>query len=370
MGWARGGEHQVDLDLSEDQELLRETTSKFLTTHWPTSAVRALIADPAGVDRELWQRGAELGWTSMLVPEEHGGGTISGEGIKDLAIVAEELGRRLTPGPTLPTNLVAYAIARSGREELAKEHLPGIAAGEVVATWIPAASAVQMNHTASGVRLDGVAAVVQDAQVADLLLVSATGPSGPSHVLVPANEPGLVVEPLESLDLTRRYCRVRFEGVELPATAAIDDGEDNSLLALALALQCAETVGATDVVYGFTLQYVKDRKAFGRPIGSFQALKHRLAEMVFWLETAKAVTTAALAGVQAGIGGIEAARLAKAYVADRCPAIVRDCLQMHGGIGFTWEHDIHLYLRRIDTNSAIYGSVDQQLDALAPSIGL
>ena len=360
----------MDLDLSDDQELFRETTSKFLRSRWPMSAVRALIAEPLGFDRELWERGAELGWTSMLVPEEHDGGTISGEGVKDLAIVAEELGRQLTPGPILPTNVVAYALARSGNDQLAKDYLAAIAAGRVIATWVPPGAAVSATAAGTGVRLGGMAAPVQDAQVADVLLVTASTSDGLVLVLVPTNADGLLVEPLDGLDLTRRYCRVCFDDVDVPASSVLDNEEIDHLLAVALALQCAETVGATDAVYDFTLQYVKHRKAFGRPIGSFQVLKHRLAEHALSLETSKAVTSAAVAAVQAEVGALESAQLAKAYVADRCPAIVRDCLQMHGGIGFTWEHDIHLYLRRVDTNTAIYGGVERQLNALAPTIGL
>jgi alkylation response protein AidB-like acyl-CoA dehydrogenase len=140
-------------------------------------------------------------------------------------------------------------------------------------------------------------------------------------------------------------------------------------LALALALQCAETVGATEAVYEMTLQYVKDRKAFGRPIGSYQALKHRLADMLLWLESSKAATSAAVAAVQSERGAVAAARVAKAYVADRCPEIVRDCLQLHGGIGYTWEHDLHLFLRRVEANASIHGGVDHHLGALATAIG-
>src|SRR5207244_4229864 len=167
----------------------------------------------------------ELGWTSMLVPEEHDGGTVSGEGVKDLAIVAEELGRRLTPGPTLPTNVVAHALSRSGADHLAKEHLPGIAAGQVVATWIPPGAGLDATATSSGVRVSGVASPVQDAQVADVVLVTASTADGVVQALVPRDSDGLVVEPLESLDLTRRYCRVRFEGVEIPA-ASVFGGDD------------------------------------------------------------------------------------------------------------------------------------------------
>ena len=360
----------MDLDLSDDQELFRETTRKFLAARWPTSAVRGLLDDALGFDRDLWARGAELGWTSMLIPEEHDGGSISGAGVKDLAVVVEELGRALTPGPTIPTNVVAAGIATGGADHLAKEHLPGIATGQVVATWTSPVAPVDGEATDGGLRLTGVAVPVQDAAVADLLLVTARTADGAVLALVPSDTKGLVIERLESLDLTRRYARVRFEGVEVPATSLLPQADVDHLFALALALQCAETVGAASATFDFTLQYVKDRKAFGRPIGSFQALKHRLAEHTLWLETARAVTSNAVAAVQAGSDGLDAARLAKVWVAERCPALVRDCLQMHGGIGFTWEHDLHLFLRRIDANAAIHGGAGHQLDALASTIGL
>jgi alkylation response protein AidB-like acyl-CoA dehydrogenase len=358
----------VDLDLSDDQQLFRETTQKFLAARWPMQSVRALLDDPVGLDRDLWTRGAELGWTSMLVPEEHGGGSISGARIKDLAIVAEELGRALTPGPTLPTNVVAEAIARSAAEQLAAEHLPGIAAGQVVATWTSPTAPVDAVAVDGGFCLTGAASPVQDARSADLLLVTARIRDGLVQAVVPTSADGLGIDRLEALDITRRYDRVRFDGVEVPATAVLPNVDVDHLLALALALQCAETIGAASVVFDFTLEYVQDRKAFGRPIGSFQALKHRLAEHTLWLETARAVTSTAVAATQAG-DGLDAARLAKVWVAERCPALVRDGLQMHGGIGFTWEHDIHLFLRRVDANTAVLGGIDTHLDALAPTIG-
>jgi alkylation response protein AidB-like acyl-CoA dehydrogenase len=359
----------LELELSDDQQLFRETTARFLRARWPMTGVRALLADPLGFDRDLWSGGAELGWTSMLVPEEHDGGSISGEGVKDLAIVVEELGAALTPGPTIPTNLVAAAIATGGADHLAKEHLAGIASGQVVATWTSPTNPIAAERADDGLRLTGVAVPVQDAAVADLVLVTARHAGDILLAVLPTSTDGLVVEQLESLDLTRRYARIRFENVQVPDTALLPNADADHLLALALALQCAETVGAAQTVFDFTMQYVQDRKAFGRPIGSFQVLKHRLAEHVLWLETANAVTSAAVAAVQAGDRGLDAARLAKVWVAERCPDLVRDCLQMHGGIGFTWEHDIHLYLRRVDTNTAIHGGIDAHLDALAPTIG-
>ncbi len=373
----------MDLDLNDDQALFLDTTRRFLTADWPMSATRGIVNDPVGMDRATWSQGAELGWLSMLVPEAYGGGTISGEGVCDLAVVAEELGRSIYPGPVLPTNVVAFALASSGPEELAKEHLPAISAGGEIAAWaVPeendgwGAEAPRLEATAvgTGYRLTGVKSPIQDAQVADHLLVSARTPGGITQFLVPADSPGLSVTPLQSLDLARRFARVSFDNVAVPASAIVGamDGAAGAIerqLALGVALQCAETVGSTDRAFDITLAYVKDRKSFGRPIGSYQALKHRLADMLLWLESAKAVTLAAVKAVQFDVNASTSASLAKAYVADRCPVIVRECLQMHGGIGFTWEHDLHFFLRRVESNAAIYGGVDYHRDQLVPVVG-
>jgi alkylation response protein AidB-like acyl-CoA dehydrogenase len=373
----------VDLDLSQDQELFLDTTRRFLTANWPTATLRDSIGAPTAFDRRLWLQGAELGWTSMLVPEQWGGGTISGRGVCDLGIVAEELGRALFAGPLLPTNVVAYALARSSSEQVAEEHLPNIAAGREIAAWAIAednegwgadSGGLAAVPTDGGFCLEGVKTPVQEAHVVDQLLVAARTSSGVTQFLVPADAHGVSIEVLDGLDLARRFCRVRFDAVEVPASAVVgsSDEPDDVLelqLALAVALQCAETVGATDRVYSMTLQYVKDRRAFGRPIGSYQALKHRLADMLLWLESAKATTVAALQAFQSERGAREAASVAKAYVADRCPVIVRECLQMHGGIGFTWEHDLHLFMRRVESNAAIYGGPDYHCDRLARAVG-
>jgi alkylation response protein AidB-like acyl-CoA dehydrogenase len=374
----------VDLDLTADQELLRDSTSKFLTAEWPTTALREVMEGPDGFDREIWTKGAELGWTSMLIPERFDGGNVSGEGVSDLGIIAEELGRFLVTGPVLPTNIVAYALVACGSDELAAAHLPEFAAGRELATWAIAeepdcwsgeAGSVQAIKSGAGYRLTGVKAPVQDAHIADLLLVTARTATGTSQFLVPVRTPGLKIELLGGLDLSRRFGRVKFDDVEVPADAVVGDVDQadtdvDNLMALALALQCAETVGSTDRMYEVLLGFVRDRKSFGRPIGSYQAIKHRLVDMLLWLESAKAATVASLKAVQAGSDALSAARVAKSYVADRCPVILRECLQLHGGIGFTWEYDLHLYMRRVETNAVIYGGADYHRDRLAPAIGL
>ncbi len=374
----------MDLNLSDDQQLFLDSTRKFLAARWPMTETRRLVGDSSGFDRDVWTRGAELGWTSMLVPDEYGGGSVSGEGVSDLAAVAEELGRVVFPGPVLPTNVVAFALSRSGSEQLAKEHLPAIVAGSEVAAWAVAepldrwgaeATTTTAEPAGSGYRLTGVKVPIQDAHVADMLLVSATTPDGLAQFLVPSDAPGLTVTTLESLDLGRRFCRLDLEGVEVPLSSVVGEVGQAAVaveeqLALALALQCAETVGAVDRAYETTLEYMKQRKSFGRPIGSYQALKHRMVDMLLWLESSKAAAVAAAKAVQFGVDAARVSSVAKAYVADRCPVVVRECLQLHGGIGYTWEHDLHFYMRRVESNAAIYGGTDYHLDKLAPGIGL
>jgi alkylation response protein AidB-like acyl-CoA dehydrogenase len=301
----------------------------------------------------------------------------------DLAVVAEELGRAMYPGPVLPTNVVAFALASSDSDELAKQLLPEISAGTQVAVWaIPEegdawgvdAAQVQAVPSGAGFRLSGVKSPIQDAQVADHLLVSAITPRGVTQFLVPADSPGLSVAPLRSLDLARRFGRVTFDNVQVSPSVIVgpvDEAADavERQLSLAVALQCAETVGSTDRAYEITLAYVKDRKSFGRPIGSYQALKHRLADMLLWLESCKAVTVAAVKAVQFDVNASSSASVAKSYVADRCPVIVRECLQLHGGIGFTWEHDLHYFMRRVESNAAIYGGPDYHRDRLVAVTG-
>jgi alkylation response protein AidB-like acyl-CoA dehydrogenase len=373
----------VDLDLSADQSLFLETTRRFLTKSWGVRAVRDLVNDPIGFDRTVWDQGASLGWTSMLVPERYGGGSISGEGVADLAIVAEEFGRFLLMGPVLSCNVVGFALARWGTEEQAITFLPRLVSGTDIAVsavaeendrWSAEDIGMEAVPFSGGYRLSGVKSPVHYAHVANQLLVAARTPGGITQFLLSSGTPGLSIHQLKSLDLARRFSRIEFDSVVVPLSAVVGEVDQafdavDTQRALAVALQCAETVGATERVFEMTLTYVKDRKSFGRPIGSYQALKHRLADILLWLECAKAATMAAVRAVQSDVDVGYWAGLAKSYVGDRCAAVVRDCLQMHGGIGFTWEHDIHLFLRRVESDAAIYGSADYHRDRLAMALG-
>jgi alkylation response protein AidB-like acyl-CoA dehydrogenase len=365
---------------TDDQQFFQETTRRFLEQEAPLTAVRALADDPGGFDRGWWARGAELGWTSFLVPEADGGGSLSGEGLLDLVIVAEEMGRLVSPGPLVPTNLVADAVARAGTAALRAEVLPRIVAGDAVAAWCIAgpdggwdADGVQVTATRDGdtVVLDGVAAPVEAAGQADELLVTARSGTGLTQCLVTPSSPGVTIDPLGSVDLVRRFAAVHLDGVRVPAERVL--GEVGGAAAaverqvhVAIVLQCAETVGALDRVLEFTLEYLADRSSFGRPLASYQAIKHRFADIKMWLEAAHGVTELAAEAVQHDADDVaEVVSAAASYLGDHATEILQECTQLHGGIGVTWEHDLHLYLRRVTLHEQLFGTPAQHRERIA-----
>lgn len=340
----------MEFDLTEDQEFFAQTTRKFLAAECPLTTVRALEANPTGFDPGYWRAGAGLGWTSMLVPETDGGGSLSEHGLLDLALVAEEMGRLVAPGPLVPVNVVAAAIAEHGTDAQRAEFLPGLLDGSLVAAWVAAD-----------------AAVVEAGAQADVLLV--TTPDG--QRLVAADDPAVTVTPMGGLDLVRRFATVRVEGRPGQplgdGTGAADAAaQAERQLQIAVVLQCAETCGVVDRVFEFTLEYVGDRYSFGRPLSSYQALKHRFADMKMWLEACHATATAAAHAVaeRADNAG-ELISVAKSYIGTHATDIIQDCVQMHGGIGVTWEHDLHLYLRRAVLNRSTYGTPAEHRERIA-----
>jgi alkylation response protein AidB-like acyl-CoA dehydrogenase len=359
----------MELALGDDQTLLRETAAKFIEHTCPLTAVRALAETGDGLDPDYLRQTAELGWYAMLVPEEFGGGTISGEGLSDLTIVAEERGRGLQPGPFVPMNVVAAALARRGSPAQQEAVLPAIAAGETVATWAVAdtaggfdpGAAIEAIPDGDGWILRGEAGLVQDGGLASWFLVTAYGPHGLTQFLVPAATPGLSVRRLASLDITQRFASVTFTDARVDDAAVVGtpgaaDDDVEHQLEIALVLSVAETVGAMDVLFEMARQYAVDRVAFGRPIGSFQAVKHQLADLSMDLEAGKAIAVAATRAVQAGTDDAgEIAGMAKAWVGDAGIEIAQGCFQVFAGIGFTWEHDSHLFLRRLTMNSLLFG---------------
>jgi alkylation response protein AidB-like acyl-CoA dehydrogenase len=368
------------LNLSEDQQFFRETTDRFLTEVVPPDAVRALRDDPTGFDLTYWRRGAELGWTSLLVDEEHGGGTISGAGLEDLSLVAYAFGRHAAPGPLAMTNVVAATLSR---RDAAPDVLAALLSGEGIATWCapvsgPAGwrSTVEVSNEGSDLVLRGEARPVEAAGAAGHLLVTCrqTDGDGTTQVLVPAATAGVGISPMQSIDLTRRFSVVTFDDVRVSADAVIGSaGEaaadvDRQFLTY-LVLLNAESAGALQSGFDMTVEWAFDRYSFGRPLASYQALKHRFADMMSWLEASHAVSAAGCAAVQRESDEApELVSAAKAYIGQYGVELLQDCVQLHGGIGVTFEHDLHLYLRRVIVNRALAGTPADHLQRIAGAV--
>ncbi|MFI5046537.1 MAG: acyl-CoA dehydrogenase family protein [Acidimicrobiia bacterium] len=387
-GWWRGGtacsvasrlrgvaDHDqgvpVEITLTDDQAFFSETTRKFLLDKCALTTVRTFRHSPEGFDRDYWRQGAELGWVSMLVPEELGGGSVSGSGVVDLTLVADAFGHGVAPGPLLPCNVVAAALARAGSDEHQGELLPALVAGETVAAWVvgpPSGvgirAGVRAEPDGDGFLLSGAEAPVEAAAQADVLLVTAAlSDGGLVQLVVAPDTPGITIAPLDSIDLTRRYARVSFDNARADAPAVVGTpgqaaADVERQLQLALVILAAENVGAAQAVFDLTLEWTFDRYSFGKPLASYQAIKHRMADMKMWLEASHGLASAAAREVQsdAPTAG-ETVSIAKAYQGEYLPALAQDCTQLHGGIGVTYEHDLNLFLRRITVDSVTHGSV-------------
>jgi alkylation response protein AidB-like acyl-CoA dehydrogenase len=377
-------------DASEEQQQLQAITRRFLEDSVPLTTVRMWgEKSPAGFDRDWWRRAADLGWTSLLVPESQGGSSTAGSGLADLAIVAEEHGRLVSPGPLLPTSIAAWTLAlavASGAAgdaravldaTLSGEAVPAWVVGESVESWVTAAPAVTATASAGGsLELTGTARAIESGAHGDWLVVAARSADGVIHLLVPAETRGVQRQRIGSLDLVRRHADIEFDRVVVPDTCVlIDAGRGAAVRArqgqIAHVLQCAEMVGAAARAFELTLEYAGERSSFGRPLASYQVLKHRMADMKLWIEASQAAVEGAVAGVM--LDSPTAAQLvstAKLYVGRKAADIVQDCIQIHGGIGVTWEHDLHLYVRRVTTNRQLMGTPADHAQYLASLIGL
>jgi len=375
----------LELELTADQELFRETTRRFLEDSAPLTEVRRLHDTIDGFERDWWRRGAELGWTAMLVPEAQGGGSVSEFGLRDLALVAEEQGRLVSPGPLGPVNVVAQALASAPDPERFAGTVDGLVAGDLIGTWAfqeagPAfgADAITTTATIDGdeVVLSGTKVPVEAAAQADVLLVTARGADGLVQVLVPVATPGVAVTPRTCVDIVKRYAAVTFDGARVPASAVVQRGDAAAAaveeqLQTAVVLNVAETVGAIERVFEITLGWCFDRYSFGRPLSSYQEIKHRVADQRLWLEASRAGAAAATVAVATGADdAYQLVSAAKSYIDAHAGELVQDCVQLHGGIGVTWEHDIHLYLRRVTLNSGVLGTVRDHRHRLAAVVGL
>ena len=359
---------------SPEKILFATTSDAFLQKETPLSKVRELHASGVSFDLAWWQRAAELGWTGLLVPEELGGGSVSEDGLADLASVAEQIGKTVAPGPLYPVSVVLAGLVDSAERTQHAGTIESLISGSTVASWAvyepgrgwaPAQPSVTATPTESGYRIDGVKDRVEAGAQSDVLLVVARRDDQVAQFLVPTNAPGVRVEPQASVDFVKQYARVHFDGVVVEHTAIVGGaGQAGALIdrqsQIAQVLQCAEVVGILQTVFDFTVRWAFDRHTFGRPLVSYQALKHRFADMLMWLEACRATTAAAVADVaarspQAGLS----ASVAKSYVGEKSGELLQDCVQLHGGIGVTWEHDLHLYLRRVTLYRSMFGTPEE-----------
>jgi len=349
--------------------LFASTTQSFLEKEASLSRLRELHAAGIAFDPDWWRRAAELGWTSLLVPEELGGGSVSGDGVKDLAMVAELAGNTVAPGPLHPVSTVLAGLVEAPENH--ENTIESLVTGDVIASWAvyePGRSWAPMNpgvtatSTDTGYRLDGVKDRVEAGADSGVLLVVANCEGAVQQFLVLTDAAGVRVEAQRSVDLVKSYARVHFEGVEIDASAVVGrPGQTADLISrqsqIAQILQCAEVVGILDAVLTFTIQWGFDRHSFGRPLGSYQVLKHRYADLKIWFEACRAATNAAVAEVAGRSPDAEmAVSVAKSYVGEYAPRMLQDCIQLHGGIGVTWEHDLHLFLRRVMLDRSMFGT--------------
>ena len=355
----------MDFDFSPAQFELRDEARRFLQRECPPSHVREFIDDPSGWSRSLWKQIAELGWMGLPFPEQYGG---LGMGFLDLAILLEELGGALAPVPFLSSVVMAgLPILRRGSDDQRARFLTDIASGDRVGTAVLPAFEHDVDTVsirADGDRLSGERSHVLDAPAADFLVVAAHTDDGDRWFVV---EEGFEVRPQRSYDLTRTLGTVSFDGV---AAEPLETPMRSKFLPQTAAV-CAEMVGVAQRILDFTVAYTKEREQFGRPIGSFQAIKHKCAEMAVELESSRSAAMYAAWAVEAEAEDQDiAVSIAKSSCGDWLGHLAGEALQVHGGIGYTWEHDMHLYLRRMKALEAFMGDTPYHRERLARLIEL
>jgi len=370
----------MDFSFSADQQLLRNSARTFLDQRVTPAVVRQLWDDPRGESDTLWKEMAQLGWLGLALPEAHGG---SGLGMVETAIVLDELGRAACPSPYWPTLLAADAIAAAGDDAQKKRWLSAIAVGDARATvalldadldWDPEATATRAARTAKGWALTGKKGFVPWAHVADTLLIPARAPAGLALFLVDPAVAGLALEPAPVMDGATRLATATLDGVAVPEDALLGaPGQAGPLLAELLRRgavgAAAEMLGAARRCLDLAVGYAKVREQFGQPIGSFQAIRHKCADMLLEVENAhSAVYYAAWALDARAEDASLAASVAKAYVGDAARKVCGEAIQVHGGIGFTWEYDLHLYFKRAKALEALYGDGDHHRELIVRAV--
>ncbi len=372
----------MDFGFSEEQEMLRQSARQFLETECAMPYVRKMMEDDTGYAAEQWKRMADLGWMGLIFPESYGG---SGLNMVDLVVVLEEMGRVVMPGPFFASVILGgLAIDLGGSETQKQRYLPDIAAGTRRATlaqveesgrWDAEGIALPAKKDGAGYRLSGTKLFVHDAHNADLLVVpartSGSGISGITLFLVDTRQPGVSITLLKTMDQTRKLCEVTFNNVGVGGDAVLgapDQGWPllDRLVDRAKVALCAEMCGGAQKVLEMSVEYAKVREQFGRPIGSFQAIQHKCANMMVQTESAKSATYYAAWAVANDVPEAHlAACMAKAYCSDAYRFVSAEGIQIHGGIGFTWEHDMHLYFKRAKGSEVTFGDATWNRELVA-----
>ena len=377
----------MNFAFTEEQQELRAAARAFLAEASSSERVRAAMASELGYDPEVWKRnGSELGWPAVIVPEECGG---IGLGAVELIALAETMGESLLCSPFFATVcLAAQAVLAAGDPAQREQYLAPIAEGQARATLAHAEPglahdevALEARRDGDGYRLEGAKRYVIDGHGADWLVVSARSPGsrgddGVSLFVVPGDAAGLTREPLPTMDQTRRQAQLRFAGVRVAASARLgDEGAGAAPLRRALDLGAialaAECVGGAQRCLDLSVADAKEREQFGRPIGSFQAIKHKCADMMVKVETARSAAYYAACAAAEGAGDLSvAASLAKAYCSEAYYHCAAESIQIFGGVGFTWEYDPHLYFKRARASESLLGTPAWHRERVARAIGL
>ncbi len=381
----------MDFGFSQEQDLLRQTARTFLEKECPSTFVRRMLDEPAGTTDDFWQKLAELGWLGLIYPEAHGGVDL---GFVDLTVVLEEMGRVVMPGPYFSTVLLGgLAIREAGSDAQKGTWLPKVASGEARVTlalleaepgWDAAAVQLAAKPKGAGFVLSGTKLFVPDAHTADLLVVAARTAKptkedprhGVSLFLVPTDAKRVATTLLPTMDQTRKLCEVTLSRVEAGPEALLG-GLHQGWAPLARVLDratvglCAEMCGGAQRVLEMCTDYAKIRTAFGKPIGAYQAIKHKCADMLVAVENAKSVTYYAAWAIDEDVPEAPlAVSMAKAYVSDAYRKAAGDGIQIHGGIGFTWEHDLHLFFKRAKGSEVTFGDGVHHRERVAQLIDL
>jgi alkylation response protein AidB-like acyl-CoA dehydrogenase len=361
-------------DLTDEQQAIKSTAHEFLAARYKSERMRELAESEHGFEQSDWDEMAELGWPGLALPEEWGG---QGLGIVELAVLFEEMGYALAPSPLFSNTIAGLALTLCGSDGQRERFLRPLAEGKLRGTpalWDAGSPATIGSFTmearadGDGILLDGEKVLVMDAAAADFFLVATS--DGRRH-LVERDAAGLAIAPATSIDLTRRLYAVRFDGVRVAPENSLPGAEADYYpvffrLCVALA---AESTGIAQRTMEMAVSYAKDRQQFGRPIGSYQAVSHRCAQMLLETENARSAVYGAAWAADAEPESLPtAASMAKAYASDVGWRVPDASIQVHGGIGFTWEHDLHFFLKRGRANAAMFGDAKWHRERVADAV--